>query len=135
MTERTGGARGLVAWILQGVLAALFAWQGVIKFTQPEGLPEQMEWVYDLSPALSAFVGVVELAAAAGLILPAATGILRWLTPLAAGGLVVLMLGAAVWHVPREEYQSVVFNILVAALAGVVLWLRRELLPQRTAAA
>lgn len=135
MSEQTSGSRGKVAWLLQVVLAALFAWQGMIKFTQPEGLPEQMAWVYDLSPGLSNFVGVVELAAAVGLILPAVTGILRWLTPLAAAGLVALMLGAAVWHVPREEYQSVVFNLVVAAMAAVVFRLRQDWLPQRAAAA
>lgn len=130
--HRSGTRAGTTAWILQAVLAALFTWQGILKFAVPDNLPSQLEWVYDMSEGLRAFVGVVELLAAAGLILPAVTGILRWLTPVAAAGLVALMIGAAIWHVPREgETQSIVFNLVVAAAAAVIVYLRRDWLPGR----
>jgi uncharacterized membrane protein YphA (DoxX/SURF4 family) len=48
--------------------------------------------------------------------------VLTWLTPLAAAGLVVLMLGAIVFHVQRREYPNVGFNAVLGVLAGVIAW-------------
>ena len=89
-------------WILQIVLAGMFAFAGVLKATQPkEKLLANMPWVEDFSPNTVKFIGVMELLAAVGLILPAATGIAPVLTPLAASGLAVLMVLAATTHARR----------------------------------
>jgi uncharacterized membrane protein YphA (DoxX/SURF4 family) len=72
----------VVLWILQVVLAAMFATSGFMKLTQPkEKLVGRLAWVGDFSPATVRFIGIAELAAALGLILPAATGIAPVLTP------------------------------------------------------
>ena len=77
----------VVLWIVRGVLAAVFLMAGVIKATQPrEKLLKQLPWVEDFSTGTVRFIGVMELLAAIGLILPAVTGVAVFLTPLALGG-------------------------------------------------
>ncbi|WP_326641060.1 DoxX family protein [Streptosporangium sp. NBC_01755] len=57
-----------------------------------------------------------------GLILPALTGVLPVLTPLAAAGLVVTMIGAIIVHVRRKEYSALVMNLVLLVLAAFVAW-------------
>lgn len=110
-------------WIVQGVLAVLFALAGVLKTTRPkEKLAPMLPWVEDYSPATVRFIGAVELLAAAGLVLPAVLGVATVLTPLAAAGLAVTMVLAAVVHVRRNEPGAVVVNVVLLALAGFVVW-------------
>ncbi|MGI5192972.1 DoxX family protein [Streptomyces sp. CA-288835] len=110
-------------WILQAVLAAMFAMAGVMKSTQPKDkLVEKLPWVADFSPATVRFIGIVEFAAALGLILPPATDIAPVLTPLAATGLVITMILAAITHARRKEPSAIVFNAVLLALAAVVAW-------------
>jgi predicted tellurium resistance membrane protein TerC len=110
-------------WILQIVLAGMFAMAGVMKATQPkEKLGEKLPWVEDFSAGTVRFIGVVELLAAIGLILPAATGIAVILTPLAAAGLVVVMVLAAATHLRRREPGAVAFNAVLAVVALVIAW-------------
>lgn len=112
-------------WIVQAVLAAMFAMAGVMKSTQPKAkLVEKLPWVADFSPATVRLIGVVELAAALGLILPAATGIAPLLTPLAATGLAVVMLLAAATHTRRREPSAIAFNAVLLVLAALVAWAR-----------
>jgi hypothetical protein len=70
------------------------------------------------------FVGVSELLAAAGLILPSITGILPWLTPLAAAGLVIVMARAVVYHLSRQETKSVIASIVLIILATFLAYMR-----------
>jgi hypothetical protein len=81
-----------------------------------------MAYVLAIPPRLRRFVGVAELLAAAGLILPWLTNILPWLTPLAATGLVIVMIGAVVFHISRREYPNIVFNLSLLALAAAVAY-------------
>ncbi|MFE7794787.1 DoxX family protein [Streptomyces sp. NPDC057460] len=110
-------------WIVQALLAAMFAMAGVMKATQPKDkLVEKLPWVADFSSATVRFIGVVEFAAALGLILPAATGIAPVLTPLAATGLAITMILAAVTHARRKEPSAIAFNVVLLILAVVVAW-------------
>ncbi|MER7578019.1 DoxX family protein [Streptomyces sp. NPDC126514] len=110
-------------WIVQAVLTAMFAMAGVMKSTQPKAkLAEKLPWVADFSPATVRFIGIVEFAAALGLILPAVTGIAPVLTPLAATGLAVVMLLAAITHARRKETGAIVFNTILLVLAALVAW-------------
>lgn len=112
-------------WILQIVLAVAFAFAGIGKLTQPrEKLAERMGWVEDFSQGTVRLIGALELLAAVGLVLPAATGILPWLTPLAALGLVVVMLLAIPVHVRRHELPNVAVNVVLALVAAFVAWQR-----------
>jgi uncharacterized membrane protein YphA (DoxX/SURF4 family) len=113
----------VVLWILQAVLALAFAMAGFMKLTQPKDkLVSRLPWVEDFSPTTVKLIGTAELAAALGLILPAATGIAPVLTPLAATGLAVLMVLAAITHARRKEPGAIAVNAALLILAAVVAW-------------
>lgn len=110
-------------WVLQGILAAMFAMAGIMKATQPkEKLAGNLPWVEDFSQSTVRFIGAVELLAAVGLILPAVTGVAAVLTPLAAVGLAVVMLLAANTHRRRGEPGAIAFNAVLLVAAVVVAW-------------
>jgi len=108
----------IALWVVQGLLAVAFAAAGFIKLTKPKDeLRAQMSYVDDFSAGTVKLIGAVELLAAIGLILPWATGILPVLTPLAASGLVLTMLLAALTHLRRKEYSAITFNAVLGGLA------------------
>jgi uncharacterized membrane protein YphA (DoxX/SURF4 family) len=110
-------------WILQALLAAMFGMAGVMKSTQPKDkLTGKLPWVEDFSPTTVRFIGVAELAAGLGLILPAATGIAPVLTPLAATGLVIIMIGAVFTHARRKEPSAIAFNVVLLIAAAAIAW-------------
>lgn len=109
-----------VLWVLQVVLGIQFIAVGIMHFVVPEGLPAAMEWMYDLSDTLHLLSGTAEILGGIGLILPAATRIMPQLTPLAAAGLVLVMVGAAVFHIGRGEAVNVVNNVVLGGLAAYV---------------
>ena len=114
-----------VLWILQIVLAAAFGFAGIGKLTRPkEKLQERMGWVEDYSATTVKLIGAAELLAAIGLILPAATGIVPWLPPRAALGLVGVMVLAIPVHRRRHETPMVAVNVVLALLAAFVAWQR-----------
>lgn len=98
MTPNTDGAptmrtttRNVTLWTVQVLLAALFLFAGTMKFVMPDAaLAAQSPF----SVSFIHFIGVCEILGAAGLVLPWATRVARWLTPLAAAGLVIIMVGA-----------------------------------------
>lgn len=114
----------IALWIVQGLLAAFFGAGGVAKLVQsPKRLHDQgLEWVEDFSPATVKTIAGLELAAAAGLILPAVSGIAPVLVPLAAAGICLIMIGAAVVHVRRDEAWFVAVLAGLCAAAAFVAW-------------
>ena len=95
-------------WIVQILAALAFAVSGFSKATQPkEKLLTNMKWVEDFSPNTIKGIGILEMLGAIGLIVPALTGILPILTPLAGVGLALVMLGAAYTHIRRGEMPKV----------------------------
>ena len=113
-------------WIAQVALAAAFAAAGLTKLLQPRAAlaDKGMAYVEDQTDQMVKVTGAVEVAGALGLVLPAALGIATVLTPLAAAGLVVTMLGAMVVHARRDEYSDITKNVVLALLAAVVAWAR-----------
>ena len=113
----------VLLWILQILLALAFFAAGGLKATQPKDkLEEKLSWTEDFPLWFVRAIGYVELLGAAGLILPAVTGILPVLTPVAAVGLALTMLGAMVVHIRRKEPGMLVLNIVLCAMAVVVAW-------------
>lgn len=106
-------------WILQVLLAAIFLVTGTTKLTQPrlKMAAGPMRWAADVTDAQFRAIGLVEVLGAVGLILPAALGIAPLLTPLAAVGLVVTMVGAIRTHVRYAETDRLAVPIVVLALA------------------
>jgi uncharacterized membrane protein YphA (DoxX/SURF4 family) len=113
----------VVLWIIAAVLALAFLGAGVAKLTQPkEKLHQQMAWVEDFSPGTIKMIGALEILAAIGLIVPAALDIVPILVPLAATGLIAIMVGAALTHARRKEYPMIAVNSVLLILAAIVAW-------------
>lgn len=111
----------IALWIVQILLGLAFAAAGIMKSTQPkEKLAANMPWVNDFSAGTVKFVGIAELLGAIGLIAPWATDIAPILTPLAATGLALTMLLAAIYHLRKKEYQAIGINAVLLALAAFV---------------
>ena len=119
----------ILLWVLQVLLGVYFVFVGVLHFIVPPGLPGPMSWMYELSPVLHFFSGSAEILGGLGLILPAVTKIQTRLTPLAGSGLVLVMLGAIVWHIQRGETSNIMFNIILAIVAGFIAYGRWRLSP------
>ena len=122
-------------WVVQVLLAAMFGMAGFMKMTLPiADLAEKMVWPGVLPAELVRFIGLSEFAAAVGLILPAATRIKPVLTPLAAVGLVVVMVLAAIFHASRGEFGALPINFLYGAVAAFVAWgrFRKAPIPPRS---
>jgi uncharacterized membrane protein YphA (DoxX/SURF4 family) len=111
-------------WVLAGLLALVFLVSGVMKLARPKDdlVAAGMGWAADFSSTLVKLIGALEVLAAAGLILPPAFGIAPVLTPLAALGLVLLMIGAVIVHIRRREYPLIGVNLVLLALAAIVAW-------------
>jgi len=114
----------IVLWVIGGLLAAFFLAVGSMKLTRPKEklAASGLAWTEDFSAGVVKLIGALEVLAAAGLILPAVVGTAQVLVPLAASGLVLLMAGAAITHARRKEPQMIVFNMVLLALAAVVVW-------------
>lgn len=124
-------------WIAQIFAGLFFIFTGINHFIVPEGLPEFMSWMYDLSDTLHYVSGTAEILGGLGLILPAATRILPPLVPMAAVGLIIVMGGAIVYHIGRSEYQSMASNVFWILVLAFIAWGRsvREPIEPRAAAA
>lgn len=113
-------------WIVQVLLAAEFIFSGVMKFVTPV---EEMTKQMPLPGWFLHFIGTAELLGALGVILPALTGILPWLTPLAAAGLVIVMIGACVVTLMIGGGVLVLIPLVTGILAALVAYGRWRLVP------
>ena len=110
-------------WILQAILAALFAMSGAGKVLQPKDkLVGKYTWMEDFSQPAVWFIGVIEILGAIGLIAPAATGIAPVLTPLAATGLAVVAVLAGAVHLRRKEPRGLVVTGVLLVLTAFIAW-------------
>jgi uncharacterized membrane protein YphA (DoxX/SURF4 family) len=115
----------IVIWILQVLLALAFLAAGLTKLSQPrQKLATTMGWVEDFSDPGVRAIGALEILGALGLLVPAITGVATVLVPIAAVGLAVVMVGAAVTHRRRGELPMIGINTVLLVLALVVAWAR-----------
>ena len=124
-SSTTASRRGLriTLWVLQVALALFFMMVGYSHALAPfDQVAQEAVWMQHVPRALSLFIGYAELAGGLGLIIPAATRIAPWLTPLAALGLATIMILALLFHIVRGEASVVGFHALLAALALLVAW-------------
>ncbi len=113
----------IALWIVQGLLAAMYLMAGIMKTFQVEKVKVQMPWAKDRSDGFIRFVGISEVLGALGLILPLVTGILPWLTVLAAIGLTIIQLLAIFTeHLPKKEYNVIPVNFVMLVLAVFVIF-------------
>jgi len=113
-------------WIVQGVLAAVFLFAGGMKLVLPL---EKLAGPVAVPGLFLRFIGVCELLGALGLILP---GVLRTrpgLTPVAAAGLVIIMIGATVITLMAGEIVAALISLVVGLLAAFVAYGRWRVAP------
>ncbi len=122
-------------WVLQVLLGVQFFAVGLMHFIIPPGLPALMSWMYDLPTGLHYFSGIAEILGGLGLILPGLTRIQTRLTPLAALGLSLVMVGAVVFHISRGEIVNIVMNFILMGLMSFVAYGRWKLSPLKDKAA
>jgi uncharacterized membrane protein YphA (DoxX/SURF4 family) len=111
-----------VLWIFQIVLAIVFLGSGSAKISMSrERLIATGQTGIAVYPMpVVRFTALCELLGAVGVVLPWATGILPVLTPIAAAGLCVVMIGAATAHAKLREPRNVLINAVLFALAATV---------------
>lgn len=109
-------------WIAQIVLALIYAMAGALHAFRTPNARARSAWAKRHSERFVRFIGAVELLGALGLVLPVLSGILPWLTPLAALGLVLLQaLAILVEHLPAHE-RRISFNLFLLVLAAFVVY-------------
>lgn len=112
-----------VLWGAQVLLALAFAMAGIMKSTRPVAeLAKRMSWVSAVSPSTVRFIGVSELCGAIGLVAPWATHVAPVLTPIAACGLVTVMVLAAIFHARRSEWGAIGGNVVLGGIAAFIAW-------------
>lgn len=110
----------IALWIAQGGLAVMYLTVGSWKAFMPAKVREntRMHWAHGQPDNYIRFVGTTELFGGLGLILPLVTGIMPWLTVLAAIGLTLIQLLAIFSeHLPKKEYETIPLNIVLLALS------------------
>jgi uncharacterized membrane protein YphA (DoxX/SURF4 family) len=113
----------ITLWIIQALLALVFLMAGFMKTFRPiKALAEKMPWVTKVPSILVRLLGIAELLGAIGLILPVLTHILPWLTPLAAIGLALIMVGATVFHALRRELSGTGVTVIILILTVFVAY-------------
>ena len=115
----------LTLWIVAGLLAVVYLASGGGKLIVPKeklAAAPGAGWVEDFSAGTVKAIGALEVLAAVGLILPAAIDIVPVLVPLAALGLMMIMVGAVITRIRRHEAKFMMADLAYLALAGFVAW-------------
>ncbi|MGF1507204.1 MAG: DoxX family protein [Chloroflexi bacterium] len=120
----------IVLWVVQGLLAIVFLMAGGMKLirSRQDIIDSGQDWAEHYQEGFIKAIGVAEVLGAVGLVVPALTGILPVLTPLAAAGLVVIMIGAAVVHIRRSEVVPFAIMNSVLGLAAAFIAVGRFVL-------
>ena len=124
------GKTVVLLWVLQGLLALLFVFAGVMKLVLPF---DQLAGPVQLPGLFLRFIGVAEVLGAVGLVLPVLLGIRPSLTPLAAAGLVVIMIGAVGITLAGGMLAPSLVPLTVGALAASVGYGRWSMMKRVTA--
>ena len=123
----------IVLWIVQALLAAQFLFHGWLFVSPPPALVDIMNAAFPVWFRLS--LGVAELLAAVGLVVPGVTRILPRLVPLAALGIMLVTVSATVFHFARGETSSGLTTLLLLVMATFVAYMRwrvRPIAPRHT---
>ena len=118
----------IALWIIQALLALLFVFSGAMKFIMSV---EEMTKEIALPGLFLHFIGVCEILGGLGLVLPWLLRIRPGLTPLAATGLVIIMIGAVVITLTTMGVAMAIFPFVVGILTAFVAYGRWRLSPQR----
>jgi len=117
----------ILLWVLQVLLALAFLAHGVMLLVPPQAIAEQLN--ASLPRWFQVFLGVAEVLAAVGLTLPGMTRIQPWLVPLAAAGIMIVMVSATIFHLMRGEVGPAMTTIVLLGMATFVAYMRWRVLP------
>jgi len=117
----------IMLWVLQVVLSVAFLAHGWLFLSPPAEMVELINSL--ISPAFRVFIGVAEVLAAVGLILPGVTRILPWLVSCAAAGLMIVMISATILHATRGELTSAITTAVLFLMATFVAYMRWKVMP------
>ena len=113
-------------WIMAGVLAAAYLAGGTTLLLMPKeryrSLAASQQWVDDFTAGHLKAIGATKVVGAAGLVLPPALGVAPVLVPLAAGGLMLVMAGAATTRFRRSEWGAMAGDVLFIAAFALLAW-------------
>lgn len=116
----------LALWIVAGLLATAYLFGGggkvVMSKDRIAAFGPSSKWVEDFSPGAVKTIGALEMLAAVGLILPAVLDVAPVLVPLAALGLMIIMIGAAITRIRRREFRLMLVDLVYVVLTGFVAW-------------
>ncbi len=107
----------IALWVTQMVLAWIYGSAAFRKLFQLEKLRANQEWARQSSDGYIRFIAISQLLGVAGMLFPILTGILPWLTPLAAIGFCIIQILAAGWHTRLKEYKMLPVNLFLFALS------------------
>jgi putative oxidoreductase len=120
----------LALWAVQIVLGLMFVATGAMKVAQPiDKVIAMFVWPGAVAPALVRFIGLAEFLGGVGLIVPAATRIAPWLTPLAGATLALVTILATLFHLSRGEVGMLPVTVITGALMAFVAWGRSHKAP------
>ena len=117
----------ILLWVLQVLLAAAFLAHGLLLLMPPPDIAAQM--LMSLPRWFWVFLGVAEVAAAIGLTLPGLARVKPWLVAWAAGGIMIVMISATIYHVMRNEISSAVVTFVLLLMATFVAYMRLRVMP------
>jgi len=124
--QKSSKPLNIALWTAQILLSIGFIWGGAASLFLPAGTLAGM-WPWTAEHAiLVKITGVLDLLAAAGLILPALLRIYPKLVVYAAYGIAVLMILASIFHIARGEASLIGVNVFFAVVALFIAWGRRK---------
>jgi len=117
----------IILWILQVLLAAQFLQHGLIMVFPPKEYIEIMNAT--LGVGFRYFIGITELLAVVGLILPSVLRIYTWLLPLTLAGLLIVSVSATAYHLFRGETGSAIYTAVLSIIITFVTYMRWKVKP------
>lgn len=106
-------------WIAASILFVSYTVTGLVKLVLPvASIPRRLQWVHATRPRNVRAMGVVNLLGGLGVMLPPLTGMMTWLTIVAAVGLVIVQAGAIRIHIAFRDFVTLPVNILLLLLAA-----------------
>jgi len=118
----------IVLWILQGILAAFFAVPGFLKTTTSKAALVEKKMIAEGDSIVPIrFIGIMEVLGVIGIILPWLLKIWPILTPSAAVGFAIVMIGAFSVHFTKKDYKILPVLVLAFIISVVVAWFRFNL--------
>lgn len=111
----------IALWVVQGLLAVLFLMSGIMKLVVK--MP-------GMEPGMLYFIGTAEILGGLGVVLPSLLRIKPILTPIAAGGLLTIMILATGFHIMKAEFSHIGGTVVFGIMAAFVIWgrLKKEII-------